>query len=160
MWDPFFPSLRRDRAILPGYHRAFVTSFSRVWGRPDSPCVVLGLEEGGSCEGVAYQVETEQVAGIEEELQAFEGAAFEVTRRTVLINREEVEAILALNRRPHPDYLDHVSETERVGMVLRSRGPDGSCLSYALKTARALKQLGIRDPGVERFVGQLELARG
>ena len=158
MWDPFFPYLRRERAVLPSYHRAFVTSFVRVWGRPDAPCVVLGLEQGGACEGVAYEVERERVPGIEDKLQAFEGEAFEVTRRTVLMNEIEVEAIVALNRPSHQDYLGGLTEAERVAMVLHARGPKESCLDYVRKTAESLTRLGIEDLGVLQFLGQVERA--
>ena len=158
MWDPFFPYLRRERAVLPGYHRAFVTSFVRIWGRPDAPCVVLGLEQGGACEGVAYEVERERTPEIEDRLQAFEGEAFEVTRRTVLLNDLEVESTVALNRLSHQDYLGGLTEAERVTMVLHARGPKESCLDYVRKTAESLARLGVEDRGVLQFLGQIERA--
>ena len=158
MWDPFFPYLRREKAVLPGYHRAFVMSFARVWGRPDAPCAVLGLELGGACEGVAYGVETKGLPGIEEKLQAFEGEAFQVTRRTVLVDDEEVKATVALNRPSHQDYLGRLSETERVAMVVHARGPKESCLDYVRKTAESFTRLGIEDQGVLRFLERVEQA--
>ncbi len=158
LWDPFFSYLRRESAVLPGYHRAFVTSFVRVWGRSDAPCVVLGLERGGACEGVAYEVESERAPGIEDKLRAFEGEAFEVTQRTVLMNEEEVEATVALNRPFHRDYLGGVTEAERVAMVLHARGPKESCLDYVRKTAESLTRLGIEDRGVLQFLGRVERA--
>ncbi|MFQ5918786.1 MAG: gamma-glutamylcyclotransferase [Thermoplasmata archaeon] len=159
MWDPFFPYLRWERAVLPGYHRAFVMSFGRVWGSPGAPCVVLGLEIGGSCDGVAYEIEEGRKPEIEEELHSFEGEAFEIKTRTVRLAEEEIEAMVALNRPSHPDYLGHIPESERIGMVLRAQGPQESCLSYARRTAEALERLGILDRGVVRFVHQLEQAR-
>ncbi|MEE9164230.1 MAG: gamma-glutamylcyclotransferase [Thermoplasmata archaeon] len=158
MWDPFFSYLRRESAVLPGYHRAFVTSFVRVWGQPDAPCVVLGLEPGGACEGVVYEVERDRAPGIEDELRAFEGEAFEVTRRTVLVGDEEVKATVALNRPSHQDYLGRLTEAKRVVMVLRARGPKESCLDYVRKTAESLTRLGIEDLGVLQFLSRVEQA--
>ncbi len=160
MWDPLFPYLRQERAVLRGYHRAFVTSFVRVWGRPDAPCAVLGLEEGGFCQGVAYEVESGRLQGIEEQLRAFEGVAFEVTRRAVLVCGEEVEATVALSKPSHRDYVGRLSEAERVAMVLRAHGPQESCLEYVLKTAESLRRLGIEDQEVLRFLRLVEQARG
>ncbi len=159
MWDPFFPYLRRERAVLPGYHRAFVMAFARTWGRPDAPCVVLGLEQGGTCEGVAYEVETGRLPVIEEHLRAFEGEAFEVTRTRVLLEEEEVEATVALSRPSHPDYLGGIPEATRATMVLHARGPDASCLEYVRKSAESLERWGIEDRGVLQFLRQVEKAR-
>ncbi|MFQ5907562.1 MAG: gamma-glutamylcyclotransferase [Thermoplasmata archaeon] len=158
MWDPFFPYLRRERAVLSGYHRAFVMAFARVWGRPEAPCVVLGLELGGMCEGVAYEVEAGELENIEEQLLAFEGDAFEVTRRTVFVADREVEATVALSRPSHQDYLGRVPEATRVAMVIQSRGPDGSCLEYVEDTAKSLERLGIKDQGVLRFLTKVKEA--
>ncbi|MFQ5552568.1 MAG: gamma-glutamylcyclotransferase [Thermoplasmata archaeon] len=160
MWDPFFPYLSREKAELPGYHRAFVMSFARVWGRSNAPCAVLGLERGGRCEGVAYEVEPERLLGIEEELRAFEGDAFEVSRRTILVLGREVEASVALNKPSHPDYLGRLPSADRVAMVLRAQGAQASCLDYVTMTAESLQQLGIKDQGVLEFLRQVKEARG
>ncbi len=160
MWDPFFPYLRQERAILRGYHRAFVTSFGRIWGRPDAPCAVLGLEPGGICEGVAYEVEAGRLSEIQEQLRAFEGEAFRLTRTRVLVEDEEVEATVALSRPSHSDYLGRLPAVERASMVALAEGPGGTCLDYLRKTAEALARLEIRDRHVLAFLRLVEAARG
>ena len=156
MWDPFFPYLRQERAVLRGYHRAFITSFVRIWGRPDAPCAVLGLEPGGICEGVAYEVESGRLSDIEEQLRAFEGEAFKLTRTRVLVEDEEVEATVALSRPSHSDYLGRLPLAERVAMARLARGPGGTCLEYVEKTAAALEGLGIEDVRVRTFLERLQ----
>ncbi|MFQ6012027.1 MAG: gamma-glutamylcyclotransferase [Thermoplasmata archaeon] len=158
MWNPFFPYLRRERAVLPGYHRGFVMAFRREWGRPGAPCAVLGLERGGRCGGVAYKVEASALPRIEERLRSFEGEAFEVTRRRILVESAEVEAMVALNRPGHADYLGRLPATQRVAMVVQARGSGGTCLDYVRKTAEALGRLGIEDPDVLAFLEQVEAA--
>lgn len=160
MWDPFFPYIRRERAMLPGYHRAFVMAFTRVWGRLEAPCVVLGLEPGGTCEGVAYEVAADKLRSIEEQLRAFEGEAFEVTRTRVIVEDQEAEATVALSRPSHEDYIGRVPEATRVASVLKARGAAGSCLEYVQDTAHALERLGIEDVGVLHFLDEVERARG
>lgn len=160
MWDPFFPHLRREKAVLRGYHREFVMSFARVWGRPEAPCVVLGLEPGDQCEGVAYEVEVERLPDIEAQLRAFEGEAFEVTRRTILVEGKKVEATVALNRPAHADYLGQLPRAKRASMARRARGPQGTCLEYVARTAEALERWGIEDRHVLRFLRLVERAQG
>lgn len=158
MWEPLFPYLRREKAVLPGYHRAFVVSFARVWGRSEAPCAVLGLERGGNCEGVAYEVESERLPRIEEELRAFEGDAFEVSRRKILVPEGEVEASVALSKPSHPDYLGRLPSADRVAMVLRAHGPQDSCLDYVKMTAESLQRLGIEDLEVLNFLRSVKKA--
>lgn len=158
MWDPSFPYRQRERAVLPRYHRAFVMAFRRVWGSPEAPCAVLGLEPGGACEGVAYEIEAERETAILEGLAAFEGAAFELRRLPIRLASGEVEATVAVNRRDTEDYIGGLSPEARARMVVAAAGPSASCRDYVRRTSQALEALGIDDPGVRGFLALVEAA--
>src|SRR5689334_21791044 len=56
IWRPDFDYLERQPARLIGAHRALCV-FSHVHrGTPERPGLVLGLDLGGACRGVAYRV--------------------------------------------------------------------------------------------------------
>ena len=61
MWNPGFAYLQRAPALLYGYHRAFCIYSNRWRGTPERPGLVLGLDRGGSCHGVAFLVRKARV---------------------------------------------------------------------------------------------------
>ncbi len=56
MWHPGFPHLEVRPAHLYGYHRHFCVFFHFYRGTKACPGLVLGLDRGGSCHGLAYRV--------------------------------------------------------------------------------------------------------
>ena len=57
MWRPGFDFIEQRQARLIGEHRALcVYSFDHR-GTPEKPGLVLGLDRGGACRGIAFRVE-------------------------------------------------------------------------------------------------------
>jgi len=56
MWNPAFHYLERRPALLHGWHRSFCLWTPLGRGSPDAPGLVLGLDRGGSCCGIAYRI--------------------------------------------------------------------------------------------------------
>ena len=62
MWRPGFDFVERQLAWLRGYHRALCIYSHVHRGTPERPGLVLGLDRGGSCRGVAFRVEAQRAA--------------------------------------------------------------------------------------------------
>ena len=57
MWRPGFAYVERRLALLRGWRRRLCV-YSHVYrGTPERPGLVLGLDRGGACAGVAFRVE-------------------------------------------------------------------------------------------------------
>ena len=64
MWRPGFDAAESAPAVVDGYHRALCIESHRHRGTPERPGLVLGLDEGGSCQGVAFRVEAASAASV------------------------------------------------------------------------------------------------
>ena len=57
MWRPGFAYVSRSKAMLRGWRRSLCI-YSHIYrGTPERPGLVLGLDRGGACQGVAFEVE-------------------------------------------------------------------------------------------------------
>ena len=61
MWNPAFHFVEQRPARCHGYHRSFCLSTPVGRGSPDCPGLVLALDWGGSCTGVAFRIAGDQV---------------------------------------------------------------------------------------------------
>src|SRR5262249_43543122 len=62
MWNPGIPFERWLPALVFGYPRSWCFYPSRWRGTPERPGLVLGLERGGCCRGIAFRVKASEVS--------------------------------------------------------------------------------------------------
>src|SRR5690606_30823647 len=83
IWRPGFEHVEARRARLNGYRRSLCIYSFVHRGTPERPGLVLGLDRGGSCVGLAFRVRGEQRDAVIEYLRARELVTNVYLERTV-----------------------------------------------------------------------------
>ncbi len=157
MWRPDFPFAERARARLDGYHRAFCISSTHHRGSATRPGLVLGLDWGGACEGVAYRVPADKAAAVLGYLREREliSGVYREARVPIALHDDThrtVPALAYIVERCHPSYARPQSLAQTAHLIRSAHGVSGYNLDYLLNTVRHLGQLGIREPVLERLI--------
>jgi glutathione-specific gamma-glutamylcyclotransferase len=158
MWRPGFSFVERHRAHLHGYHRSLCI-FSHVHrGTPDAPGLVLGLDRGGRCRGIAFRVATEDVAATQTYLREREqitGVYLERHVRVHLDDGRRVRALTYVADRRHPQYAGRLPEADVMRLVRQGVGLSGANPDYVRATHEHLMEIGVSDPILARIAAAL-----
>jgi cation transport protein ChaC len=161
MWNPGFEYVHAAPALLRGYHRAFCVYSLNYRGTPEHPGLVLGLNRGGACRGLAFRVAEEKVSAVLAELWAREMPRLVYRPKLVPIESREarVNALTFIADPSHENYagrleLDHVAET--IASCCGARGPN---IEYLANTIRHLDALGINEPRLRQLWRTVERRR-
>jgi cation transport protein ChaC len=150
MWRPGFAFIEQVPARLIGEHRALcVYSFDHR-GTPEKPGLVLGLDRGGACRGIAFRVAATHRDKVINYLRSREQTTNvyrEVMRSVWLENetRERVSALAYVVDRGHVQYAGRLSLQEQLRYVRQGYGRSGNNRDYVLETVRSIEAQGFRD---------------
>jgi cation transport protein ChaC len=160
MWRPGFAFVEQASARLIGEHRALcVYSFDHR-GTPEKPGLVLGLDRGGACRGIAFRVAAKRRDDTVDYLRSREQTTHvyrEVMRSVWLENeaRQRVSALAYVVDRGHVQYAGRLSLAEQLRHVLQGHGQSGVNRDYVLATVKAIEAEGFRDTQLHRLATML-----
>ena len=147
MWNPAFHYAERRPGRISGWHRSFCLWTPVGRGTPDNPGLVLGLDRGGSCRGVAYRIAARDR---ETELQLLwqrEMIADGYNSRWVTVRGEagEVRAITWVINRRGERYAGKLPMETLARTLATAGGRLGSSRDYLESTVAHLDELGIGE---------------
>ena len=150
MWRPDFAFSEQVPAALIGAHRALCIYSFHHRGTQENPGLVLGLDDGGACRGVAFRVAPDKAAPTLDYLRKREQITevyLEATRPVSLLDgsNREVEAVCYVVDRAHPQYAGRLSTEAQARLVRSAVGGSGTNIDYVLNTVRHLEEAGIHD---------------
>lgn len=158
IWRPGFAYEERAIATLHGWHRALCVYSHVHRGTPDQPGMVLGLDRGGSCRGVAFRV----APALRDETLAYLRAREQVTmvycetwHEVRCQDGRRVRAVAYTVDRNHVQYAPRLTDEELVRLVRRGVGVSGANPDYVANTHAHLAELGIEDRRLARIARQL-----
>ena len=155
IWKPAFEFDDRRPCLLHGWHRSFCLNLNGWRATPDQPGLMLALDRGGACNGVAFRMPEDDPHTRMVRLIEREGGFREMipwVRWVTLRSGGESFRGLAFYCTPPADQ-QHQGEgrlirlplEEQVHRLARAVGHAGSCAEYLFNTVSHLEELGIHD---------------
>ena len=161
LWNPLFPVAESKVATLRGLHRRFCIRSMASRGTPETPGLVLGLDRGGSCRGLALRLPAPLALDELHLLWRREMVVGAYVPRWVRveINGTGRIALAFVVKRDHPQYAGRMSLDDEARVIGSACGAFGSSLDYLERTRVALVTHGIIDPYLENLAGKVAAIR-
>ncbi|GAB3627159.1 gamma-glutamylcyclotransferase [Pandoraea terrae] len=152
IWNPGVPVEENLHARVFGYHRGLYL-WSRVnRGTPEHPGLVLALDRGGSCAGVALRLAAPTVRAHLETLWHREmalGSYRPAWLHCALADGRTTPALAFVMRRDVASYAGRLSDDMIRQVFTQAQGRYGTTHDYVARTVRALREAGMPDPALE-----------
>jgi cation transport protein ChaC len=154
MWNPAINVKASKSAHVRGYHRTFCLTLSAGRGTVEKPGLMLGIDRGGSCAGMAHCIAADAV---ESELtilwyREMLSGAYEprwINAEIEDVGRARVLAF-AINR-SHPRYESGIDEEVMAARIAVAQGFLGTNRDYLFRTVAHLNEHGLADAPLMRL---------
>lgn len=159
IWRPGFAHTETQRGRLYGFRRSLCVRSFVHRGTPERPGLVLGLDRGGSCVGLAFRVPDElrgEVLAYLRERELVTSVYLERVLPVRLGDGRTVMAVCYIVDRDHVQYAGNLDEAEATTIVSGAVGQSGGNEEYVLNTLEHLEALGISDHWLERVARLIE----
>ncbi|MCB8879765.1 gamma-glutamylcyclotransferase [Acidisoma cellulosilytica] len=153
MWNPVIDFAERRVATIYGFHRAYCIWLLLGRGSPAHPGLMLALDRGGSCAGLAYRIPAHLLEHEMPLLWRREMAGYTYRAQWVTAHSADgpVRALTFVVDRRSPRYASKLSDDEIASRVATASGILGSCTSYLKDTLETLQSLGLKDQRLSRI---------
>lgn len=147
MWRPEFPFSEHREARVRGWHRRFCLWQRGFRGTPERPGVMLALDRGGQCRGLAYRLAGDDLRAAVRPVWRREMRGRGYVARWLAAETAEgpVPALAFVADRTGGRYAGRLTDAEIAAHIAAACGPIGPSAEYLLNTVAACEAMGIRD---------------
>lgn len=160
IWNPIFRNVEQRAARIDGWRRSFCFTTMSGRGSPDRPGLVLGLDQGGSCLGLALRIAEEEIT---EELGLIwrreMATRSYIPRWLPLLDATDGQFGHGIAFTMNPQGAFYAGELEHGEVVRRlafASGRIGTSSEYLFRTLEGLRAHGIVDESLERVARDVE----
>lgn len=155
IWNPATETDAERIAVANGWHRSFCLFDQRYRGNPKQPGLMLCLDRGGTCRGVAYRIPADRLRGNLHKLirreMSMVPSAFPARWIRVMTETGPLVALTFIINRRDPRYVGGLTLEERADRLAQAHGWKGSMAEYVFSTVTKLEELGIHDRNLWRL---------
>lgn len=162
IFNPVMDYVERARGRIYGHHRRFCLWTRLGRGSPDCPGLVLALDRGGSCTGVAYRLNPD-VAIAELDLLWRREMVTLAYRASWLTFHPDghndgagKRAISFVSRPERENFAGPMTLDQEADVIASASGFIGPCRDYLFDTVKALEADGISDPHLKKLQRAVE----
>ena len=153
IWNPAIEFSEQRCATVRGLHRRFCLRTELGRGTPDRPGLVLGLDRGGVCRGVAFRIPKDHAEAELELVWRREMVTHAYRPRWLKAQTDQgpIRVLGFVINRANERYCGRLPEEEAAETIARACGFLGPCCEYLFNTVTHLRELGMPDAGLERL---------
>lgn len=157
IWNPALAHDAAEKAHVFGWCRRFCIKLMMGRGSVEQPGLMLALDRGGSCWGVALRIPADRMRDELALLWRREmlSGAYQARWVAASIHGRRQPALTFVVNRHSPRYLGALSLHEQARMLCAGVGHLGSCREYFDNTVASLQRLGLKDASLQRLAREL-----
>ncbi len=164
IWNPAFEFAEQRKCWISGFEKKFCfwTMLSR--GTAENPGLMMGLIEGGQCNGMAFRIEREK-AVTELDILFRREMSFYVYKPTWLDARcvdtgVVFKTLTFVVDTSNERYDNNLSRAEIVRTIATAEGPLGRNCDYLFQLSEKLQELGYVEDELEELVRDVRAYQG
>jgi glutathione-specific gamma-glutamylcyclotransferase len=158
MWNPAFHFDEWRVGTVFGFHRRFCLWSTLGRGSPENPGLMLGLDRGGCCQGIALRIHADAVESETDILWRREMVRGAYLPRWVRVHTGQgvVRALTFTINHSHDSYAGVQPEQRVVECIATASDRLGACAEYLVNTVGHMRQLGIEDRNMVKLLALVE----
>jgi cation transport protein ChaC len=153
IWRPEIDTHGSAVATVHGYHRSFCLWQRRHRGSVEHPCLMMALDRGGTCRGVAYRIEARDVESAIAPVwrREMRGDGYRPRWIEARTQTGRVRALTFVANRAGSRYAGRLPLAAGAERIAEGCGERGPCADYLRRTVESLAQNDIHDRNLWRL---------